>query len=61
MAFVIRVNAKFGRRLCTLFDTTPHDDNVDAHKCYCVCWCSYDFAGKDFSTAKREENVPGNT
>lgn len=19
------------------FDTTPHDDNVDAHKCYCVC------------------------
>ena len=21
------------------FDTTPHDDNVDEHKCYCVCWC----------------------
>jgi len=21
------------------FDTTPHSDNVDDHKCYCVCWC----------------------
>lgn len=38
------------------FDTTPHDDNVDAHKCYCVCWCNDDYAGKDFSTApKRRE------
>lgn len=24
------------------FDVTPHDDNVYAHKCYCVCWCSAD-------------------
>lgn len=24
------------------FDTTPHDDNIDEHKCYCVCWSSVD-------------------
>ena len=24
------------------FDVTPHDDNIDEHKCYCVCWCSAD-------------------
>ena len=36
------------------FDTTPHSDNVDEHKCYCVCWCGEDCEGKDFSTpAKR--------
>lgn len=32
------------------FDTTPHDKGVDEHKCYCVCWCSDDSEGKDFST-----------
>jgi len=31
------------------FDTTPHDDFADEHKCYCVCWCSDDCGGKDFS------------
>ena len=31
------------------FDTTPHDDNVNEHKCYCVCWCNDDYVGKDFS------------
>lgn len=35
------------------FDVTPHDQNVDAHKCYCVCWCSDDYEGKDFSTAAK--------
>ncbi|MDD4496220.1 MAG: HAD-IIB family hydrolase, partial [Eubacteriales bacterium] len=24
------------------FDETPHWDNVDEHKCYCVCWASTD-------------------
>lgn len=33
------------------FDITPHDDNVEEHKCYCVCWSSEDYKGKDFSTA----------
>jgi GNAT superfamily N-acetyltransferase len=27
------------------FDTTPHDDHIDDHKCYCVCWCSDDCSG----------------
>ncbi|MFA7673663.1 MAG: GNAT family N-acetyltransferase [Clostridia bacterium] len=35
------------------FDTTPHDKNVDEHKCYCVCWCNDDYEGKDFSTAEK--------
>lgn len=35
------------------FDTTPHDDNVNEHKCYCVCWCNDDYKGKDFSTADK--------
>ncbi|MFA7725608.1 MAG: GNAT family N-acetyltransferase [Candidatus Izemoplasmatales bacterium] len=35
------------------FDTTPHDKNVDEHKCYCVCWCNDDYEGKDFSTAAK--------
>jgi GNAT superfamily N-acetyltransferase len=38
------------------FDTTPHDDNIDEHKCYCVCWCNDDSEGRDFSSAaKRRE------
>ena len=37
------------------FDTTPHDDNIDEAKCYCVCWCNDNYEGKDFSTpAKRK-------
>lgn len=51
------------------FDTTPHDDNVDEHKCYCVCWSNDDYKGKDFSTAEerrkyafqyvKEQNIQG--
>lgn len=35
------------------FDITPHDEYVDAHKCYCVCWCADDYEGKDFSTVQK--------
>jgi GNAT superfamily N-acetyltransferase len=35
------------------FDATPHDKNVEKHKCYCVCWCNDDYEGKDFSTAEK--------
>ncbi len=47
------------------FDTTPHADNIDDHKCYCVWWCNDDSEGKDFSTpGKRRdyaiEYVKGN-
>ena len=38
------------------FDTTPHDYNVDEHKCYCVCWCSDDYEGKDFSSREKRRN-----
>lgn len=27
------------------FDVTPHDDLIDEHKCYCVCWCKDDSSG----------------
>lgn len=39
------------------FDVTPHDKNVDAHKCYCVCWCNDDSETKDFSTAEERRKV----
>jgi GNAT superfamily N-acetyltransferase len=47
------------------FDTTPHSDNVDDHKCYCVCWCNDDSEGKDYSSAEKRrdcalEYVKGN-
>ena len=35
------------------FDVTPHDDNVDDSKCYCVCWSNDDYEGKDFSTREK--------
>lgn len=31
------------------FDETNHDDNVEEHKCYCVCWSNDPCEGKDFS------------
>jgi len=35
------------------FDMTPHWDNVDEQKCYCVCWCSADHRTEtDFSSAE---------
>ena len=39
------------------FDTTPHDDNTDASKCYCVCWSNVSDEGKDFSTAAKRRNI----
>lgn len=39
------------------FDTTPHDDEVDEHKCYCVCWSSADSEGEDFSTAESRRKL----
>lgn len=35
------------------FDITPHDENVDEHKCFCVCWCNDDYEGKDLSTVEK--------
>jgi len=38
------------------FDRTPHSDNVDDHKCYCVCWCNDDSEGKDYSSAQKRRD-----
>ena len=35
------------------FDVTPHDDDIEGTKCYCVCWCNDDWVGKDFSTEEK--------
>jgi GNAT superfamily N-acetyltransferase len=35
------------------FDTTPHADNFEEHKCYCVWWCRDDSEGKDYSTPEK--------
>jgi GNAT superfamily N-acetyltransferase len=39
------------------FTATPHDQHVDEHKCYCVCWCNDDYEGKDFSTAEKRSQL----
>ena len=33
------------------FDTTPHADNKEEHRCYCVWWCNDDYEGKDFTSS----------
>lgn len=38
------------------FDTTPHDDNIEEHKCYCVCWCGDDCEGKDLSSPEKRRD-----
>lgn len=54
MSVVIRkLSADLAEDYVRFFDTTPHDDNIAEHKCYCVCWCSDDYAGKDFSTVQK--------
>lgn len=42
------------------FDVTPHWDNVDEHKCYCVCWASADHneeIKEDGRTAKGRREI----
>ena len=40
------------------FDITPHDENIDEHKCYCVCWCSAkDCVESEFSTREKRRNI----
>lgn len=60
---------KFGIRKLTpaltedylhFFDSTPHDDSVDEHKCYCVCWCGDDCTGdyesRNLSSREKRRN-----
>ncbi len=40
------------------FDETPHSDNIDEHKCYCVCWCGADNRVEtDFSSAQKRREL----
>lgn len=39
------------------FDTTPHDDEISTHKCYCVCWSSADCEGDDDSSAQKRKKL----
>ena len=48
-----KLTPELAKNMFCFFDTTPHDDNVDAHKCYCVCWCSDDFVGKGFFYSRK--------
>ena len=38
------------------FDRTPHADNRDDHKCYCVWWCNDDSEGKDYSSVEKRRD-----
>lgn len=39
------------------FDTTPHADQKEDHRCYCVWWCNDDSEGKDFvSSLEKRKN-----
>ncbi len=48
-----KLTPNFAEDYTIFFDTTPHDDNIDEHKCYCVCWCNDDYEGKDFSSREK--------
>lgn len=50
---ICRLKPELAEDYVDFFDTTPHDTNIDAHKCYCVCWCNDEYEGKDFSTAEK--------
>jgi GNAT superfamily N-acetyltransferase len=54
MAIEIRkLTPDLAEEYVNFFDITPHDDNVEEHKCYCVCWCNDDYRNKDLSTAEK--------
>jgi len=42
--------------LC-FFDITPHSTNKEEHRCYCVCWCSKNCKGTDFSSAEIRREI----
>jgi len=39
------------------FDTTPHADEVEDHKCYCVWWCTDDSEGRDYSSVEKRREI----
>ncbi|WOO35603.1 GNAT family N-acetyltransferase [Anaerocolumna sp. AGMB13020] len=58
MAIEIRkLTPDLAEEYVNFFDVTPHDDNVEEHKCYCVCWCNDDYISKDLSTAEKRREL----
>ena len=51
-----KLTSELAEDYARFFDRTPHDDNIDEHKCYCVCWCNDDCEGKDFSSAEKRRD-----
>ena len=39
------------------FDETPHDNNIDEHKCYCVGWCGENSENRDFSSREKRRDI----
>ena len=39
------------------FTDTPHDDNIDEHKCYCVCCVTTTMRARTFQTAEKKKPV----
>ncbi len=54
---IIKLEPKHADDYVKFFDQTPHDDNIDEHKCYCVCWCSDNSEGKDFSSREKRRKA----
>lgn len=53
-----RLEPSMAEEYVHFFDVTPHDDDLDEHKCYCVCWCSADHrADVDLSTAQKRREL----
>lgn len=52
-----RLSSELADDYVHFFDVTPHDEYVDDHKCYCVCWCADDYQGKDFSSVEKRRTA----
>lgn len=56
-----RLTPELAEDYLRFFDETPHDDGIDEHKCYCICWSSADHNREqpDFSTAPKRREAAG--
>lgn len=52
-----KLTPKLAEDYVNFFDITPHDDNIDEHKCYCVCWSNDNSEGKDFSSREKRRDI----
>lgn len=52
-----RLTPELAEDYVRFFDVTPHDDLNEENKCYCICWCSEDSDGQDFSTREKRRET----